>query len=398
MINPSAPGWIEKFFTEQDLLSATLLHNSKDFYIQTRATGFIYGHVVNFVTPNPISTKGWISEELSKVALLTSLIGVFQLEKKEFSKEEFTKSLFGFYNSIHPEEKSLLKKLLPSESVSLKLEKIINSRVQTNNNIISKNFSHIITNALLFMDVVAFKIYLNEGKIKENYFRKLEETIIGVVSNALESKSTKSDYDYLLVKLFEASIKYTKFSKITTDRSPIDFKFLSSNLEKYYVMDLAVMAIWNDEIVDSKELLFLENLGIALEIEENYIQESIITIHQFIEKHRKEISFFNYSNPIKHFYDQATNLVIMLINRNKKRLIKEISESGELMLLLAQSTNRELDASEKKKIKRQLIDICKSVPSLTIFILPGGSLLMPILIKFIPQLLPSAFNENLEDK
>jgi hypothetical protein len=29
-------------------------------------------------------------------------------------------------------------------------------------------------------------------------------------------------------------------------------------------------------------------------------------------------------------------------------------------------------------------------------LLPGGSLLLPILIKFIPKLLPSAFNENLD--
>jgi hypothetical protein len=31
---------------------------------------------------------------------------------------------------------------------------------------------------------------------------------------------------------------------------------------------------------------------------------------------------------------------------------------------------------------------------LTIFLLPGGALLLPILIKFIPRMLPSAFNEN----
>ena len=51
----------------------------------------------------------------------------------------------------------------------------------------------------------------------------------------------------------------------------------------------------------------------------------------------------------------------------------------------------------KKKVKKQLLDVCKTIPSLTIFLLPGGGLLLPILIKFIPQLLPSAFNENLED-
>ena len=76
---------------------------------------------------------------------------------------------------------------------------------------------------------------------------------------------------------------------------------------------------------------------------------------------------------------------------------KEIKESGELMQLLAQSTTKDLSKEEKKKVKKQLLDICKTIPSLTIFLLPGGGLLLPILIKFIPQLLPSAFNENLED-
>jgi len=85
-----------------------------------------------------------------------------------------------------------------------------------------------------------------------------------------------------------------------------------------------------------------------------------------------------------------------LISRNKKRLIKELSNNGELMVLLTHSTHRHLQDSEKKKVKKQLLEICKTIPSLTIFLLPGGSLLLPILIKFIPKMLPSVFNENLE--
>lgn len=79
-------------------------------------------------------------------------------------------------------------------------------------------------------------------------------------------------------------------------------------------------------------------------------------------------------------------------------MIKEIIQSKELMVLLSYSTIRDLDEKEKKKVKKQLLEICKTVPSLAIFLLPGGSLLLPILIKFIPQLLPSTFNENLEDQ
>lgn len=100
---------------------------------------------------------------------------------------------------------------------------------------------------------------------------------------------------------------------------------------------------------------------------------------------------------MKHFYDTTTESVGVLINRNKKRLIKEIRQSKELMHLLAKSTHKDLDKDEKKKVKKQLLDICKTVPSLTIFLLPGGALLLPILIKFIPKMLPSAFNENSDE-
>ncbi len=68
------------------------------------------------------------------------------------------------------------------------------------------------------------------------------------------------------------------------------------------------------------------------------------------------------------------------------------------MKLLAASTRRDLTQPEKKKVRKQLLDICKTIPSLTILLLPGGSILLPVLIKFIPQLLPSAFNENTESE
>ena len=84
--------------------------------------------------------------------------------------------------------------------------------------------------------------------------------------------------------------------------------------------------------------------------------------------------------------------------RNKNRLAKELEESGELVLLLGQSALRDLNKEEKNKVKEQLLDVCKSIPSLTIFLLPGGTLLLPLLVKFIPKLLPSSFNENRIDK
>ena len=36
----------------------------------------------------------------------------------------------------------------------------------------------------------------------------------------------------------------------------------------------------------------------------------------------------------------------------------------------------------------------KSVPALAIFMLPGGAVLLPLILKVIPDLVPSAFKEN----
>jgi len=82
------------------------------------------------------------------------------------------------------------------------------------------------------------------------------------------------------------------------------------------------------------------------------------------------------------------------IQKNKKRLAKELQESKELVVLLKKSTYNKLSDDEKGKVKEQLLDICKGIPAFAIFMLPGGALLLPLLIKLIPDILPSAFQED----
>ncbi len=398
MINPSASGWIDKFFLTQRFTEQTVSLNPDLFYNGVRKTGFIYGHIVSFETPVPINTKGWVLNEIPKVALLNTLYAIYGLTAKENNTEHFISQTIHFYNEMNPQGFSLFKKVLPNGTPSLNLEKIIDERVQTNIDIISKNFSHIVTNALLFVDVLAFRQYLLHGAIPEKYLKKIEEAVVSIVSLALKTKTNKSKYDDLLIKLFEASVRYSKFSKVNVQNlEELNLSFFKSNLEKYYLIDMAGMALWSDGKIENEEAYFLYKLAEILTIPDEFVIESIQNTDEFITKHKNNIPYFNYSNPVKHFYDQTTQSVMTLITRNKNRLLKEIIQSKELMVLLAVSTTRDLDAKEKKKVKKQLLDICKSIPSLTIFLLPGGSLLLPILIKFIPKMLPSAFNENLDE-
>ncbi|MDE1206643.1 LETM1 domain-containing protein [Tenacibaculum larymnensis] len=85
------------------------------------------------------------------------------------------------------------------------------------------------------------------------------------------------------------------------------------------------------------------------------------------------------------------------INKNKKRLAKELQESKELIFLVRKSLTTSLTDEEKAKVKEQTLDICKAIPAFTVFMLPGGALLLPLLIKLIPDILPSAFKEDDEE-
>jgi hypothetical protein len=399
MINASALGWIDKFFSDQKSITNPIIESAAIFYANTRNTGFIYGYIVSLDTQNPIDTTGWTEDEISKVALLNTLFAVYKINTKDSNSDNFISKTVSFYNEMHPQGFNLLKKILPSNSSSIDLEKIIDGRIQTNIDIINKQFSHVLTNALLFIDVLGFNYYLTHVTIPEKYIKKIEETIISIVSLALKIKSNKTNYDDLLIKLFEASVRYSKFSKISIQNlDELKLDYFTLNLEKYYLIDLAGMALWSDEKIEKNEAFFLHHLAEIMSITEQFVEDSIHDTNEFITKYKSEIPYFQYSNPVKHFFDHTTQNVEVLISRNKNRLFKEISESKELMLLLAKSTRKDLDEKEKKKVKKQLLDICKTIPSLTIFLLPGGSLLLPILIKFIPKLLPSAFNENLEEE
>jgi len=83
-----------------------------------------------------------------------------------------------------------------------------------------------------------------------------------------------------------------------------------------------------------------------------------------------------------------------LLQKNKKRLDQELRQSKEAVRLIKKATYSSLNAEEKEKIKIQLLDICKAIPALAVFLLPGGALLLPLLIKLIPDILPSAFQDE----
>ena len=92
--------------------------------------------------------------------------------------------------------------------------------------------------------------------------------------------------------------------------------------------------------------------------------------------------------------DNVSKRWVKILGRNKDKLALELRQSKELVQLIRKSSKEELSKEEKEKVKSQFMDIVKSMPALAIFLLPGGALLLPIVLKIIPNLVPSAFRDN----
>jgi predicted DNA-binding protein YlxM (UPF0122 family) len=241
------------------------------------------------------------------------------------------------------------------------------------------------------MDVFAFNAFLKNPNHAKKYLLELENSIRTVVTKALNSKSKKNNYDESLIRLFEASLRLSK-SKNNSYAALNLNQF--SELERFYLLDLACMATWNDFKIGRGEQEFFSEFSKKFKLSESAINEAIISVNVFYKRYENKISLLSTQNLAKRLYDHSSSVVKKLITRNSKRLYQELKESKDLVKLLSESTLRDLNEKEQEQMQEQMMDIIKSIPSLAIFMLPGGAILLPIFIKFIPKLLPSAFDEN----
>jgi hypothetical protein len=397
-MNPSALGWINRYLQDYklDLINLSEL-SLEEFYKKLRSCGFIYGTNLMPVSQKHNDDFKLTQEELAKVNLFTALFVVHQKIRNCDSVDICLNSIVDFYNSLKDSSYSIFSFSWKSKKIDQELESILHQRVQTNDTFIQKNFSNIVTNALLFIDVLTFIKYLR-GENAPVYAAKLEELLVDTVYFAVKGKKIKGKYDTIIIRLLQTSLRYHEIDEEHLNSlEEVDLACLKDKIEMQYLIDVVCMTLYSDKKIDESEKAFVLSLTEKLGLSINEVESSIQFMYDFVEENKSEIYYFNISNPVKYFYDKTYRSVSVLIHRNKKRILQEIFESKELMHLIVLSTHRELEHEEKKKVKSQLLDIFKTIPSLTIFALPGGSLLLPIIIKMIPTILPSSFNENLKE-
>ena len=170
--------------------------------------------------------------------------------------------------------------------------------------------------------------------------------------------------------------------------------FSHSSISRYLVEQLILLSlIDNQEAWQERELI--ENISQKLGFSSDELEELYFNVAEFFSVHGERLEFLKNNTAAKQFQDYMYDKVFLLVKKNVGNIMKEIEETKELSELLVKATTTPLTMEEKQKVQDQLMDIAKTIPALAIFALPGGGILLPILIKVLPfNILPSSFQEE----
>lgn len=82
-----------------------------------------------------------------------------------------------------------------------------------------------------------------------------------------------------------------------------------------------------------------------------------------------------------------------LVYENRDLIYDEVCQTREVyQLFLKWQREGNLSRHELDRIKLQLLDICKAIPALAIFLAPFGTIVLIMVVKYLPfEILPSAF-------
>lgn len=162
-----------------------------------------------------------------------------------------------------------------------------------------------------------------------------------------------------------------------------------------YLMEQVVLAAIIDGRIDSQERAFVDQLGEHLAMPRQRVRRIEWRVRRFFEFHRDLFDLFTETQYYGELETVFSQRVVKLVARNLDAVVTEIRQTGELASLLTKAAGgQKLDADERARVREQLLDILKAIPSLAIFTIPGGALLLPIVLKLLPwDLRPSAFRD-----
>jgi hypothetical protein len=321
-----------------------------------------------------------------------------------FDRAGFIQSLVGFYKFHNSSSIKRIFTLIKKESLDTMLESVLVKRIDIKTNLLdNKWWVNSLSNAFVYLDVILFDDFVHKSKEEalKNYDIFAENALIAVTLSAY-SDGLIEDKEKDLFNVFLASAhlddedREKAKERFRNGAKIDDFSYFVKShwLLKRFLLDIAVLTIFSTQETLEEETEFLEDLCENLEIEHFELEESLRIVENFMLKSKDNVTFLSEVSKYDKVYASLTKRWTKVILRNRDKLSNEMRESKELVRLIKKSRSEELSKEEKAAVKLQFKDLAKSIPALAIFMLPGGVILLPLVLKLIPDLIPSAFKEN----
>ncbi len=414
-MNPADRGWLKKHIENRSVSlnenpnkEFSFVRNNEEEYLYSIShySGLLYGFPINLLFDYN-DVKYWADKEKIKLLLVDSYIncGLFILKKDNILREQLSEVLVNVsdYYSSNLQSKSVKTKNLFGKSFDdidifeRTLDRSVNIKL-LQGNIVSSFFN----NCLLFLDLIQFTRWLKEPSIGNSENTELLKfELIKLIAASANADNHINSHEKQIFNIFLSSAKLSNennekakslFSKGVSFKD-INFDLLDTWLLKKYFLEISILTILANKEIDKNEEIFLEKLSFKLDLSEKELELSILAVEKFIASNWEKIYFLQNKFNFSVISNKLTAGLKRTINKNRDKIGQEISESKELVTLLAKSRKQELSNEEKVKVKEQLIDILKTIPSLALFMLPGGSLTLPLLLKILPKkiLYPSSY-------
>lgn len=417
MLLPGSKGWINKYF---DLVEKDQIHLNcdlpegvdKESFIHAALgrTGIIFGFPSRLHFAKELDDSKWTTEEKLKLLLFESHLFVYKiyLEDRPFVKEQFIASLVDFYGQHNASSITRMFTFFIKEAKEEKIETILTKRVDIKVNFLENRFwVNYLNNVFIYLDVILFNDFLAHRKKSTFYnYDEMAMNALTAITLASFSDGGIEDSERSMFNVFLASANLSDLQREIAEQrfenggSFEDFTdHVKSNwLFKRFLVDLSAFVIYSDHDAAPEEKNHLNRLCEMLGFTDLELNEALALNEQFFINNQNKIPFLKSSSSVEKVYSSLSKRWIKILGRNKDKLATELKQSKELVFLIRKSTTTELTKEEKEAVKSQFKDLVKSMPSLAIFMLPGGAFLLPLVLKVIPDLVPSAFRDNEVEK
>jgi hypothetical protein len=382
-------------------------------YKIVQPSGLIYGHPLHPPGIKHPKEQRWNSLGKMKIVLLESFLHSACVKQgslpdsendwKDFYLET-SQSIGNFYSTLDPQinKKKFFFFNKPKKDEFRFAEQILHRRLFVKSRW-DQFWASLFQNSLLYLDTYYFGEW-RAGKFHNMKWHKdaIKILLLKVIASAAHANQIIERGERNMFFTFLSSSNLTKSQNklakeafrdgITLDQ--IDLRQADTWLLKKYILELAILMIWADKVVSIEERVFLSDLAKRLGFDEEELDISLIAIESFVIENWKEVYFLQSKHSFQVISETILERISFVIHKHKDSINQKIKENQELWKLMEQSKNEALTDDQQEKMRAEIIDILKSIPSFVIIALPASFLTLPILLRILPK---DVFPSNFQD-